>query len=101
MRREAARRARRRERTIRLEAVAPLRGDGDAPIPVFVKLSQYGGEDSLFPLIRVGLNRHGQINLSPDDNDAATQSLLEKRMTRRELKTLCGAVRKISDQIPV
>ncbi len=56
-----------------------LRANDDAVIPVFVKLSQYGGEDSLVPLIRVGLNRHGQINLSPENNDAATQSLLAKR----------------------
>lgn len=62
-----------------LYAERALRGDANALIPVFVKLSQYGGEGSLVPLIRTGLNRHRQINLSPEEEDAQTQTLLAKR----------------------
>jgi hypothetical protein len=70
-----------------LHAERALRGEGDALVPVFVRLSQYAGEEDLVPLIRVGLNRHGQINLSPDHDDAQTRSLLS---TRRFLILLDG-----------
>jgi len=56
-----------------------LRSDTDAFIPVFVKMSQYEGENTLFPLVRVALQRHGQINLSSDENDPQTQQLLAER----------------------
>ncbi|MEJ2555785.1 MAG: CHAT domain-containing protein [Anaerolineae bacterium] len=62
-----------------LYAERALRGDASALIPVFVKLSQYCGEGGLVPLIRTGLNRHRQINLSPEDNDAQTRTLLAER----------------------
>jgi hypothetical protein len=62
-----------------LYAERALRGDANARIPVFVKLSQYSGESSLVPLIRTGLNRHRQINLSPQEEDVQTQTLLAER----------------------
>jgi hypothetical protein len=62
-----------------LYAERALRGDASALIPVFVKLSQYGGEGDLIPLIRTGLNRHRQINLSPEEEDAQTRTLLAER----------------------
>ncbi len=62
-----------------LYAERALRGDASALIPVFVKLSQYGGEGNLIPLIRTGLNRHRQINLSPEEEDAQTRTLLAER----------------------
>jgi hypothetical protein len=62
-----------------LYAERALRGDVQDLIPVFIKLSQYGGEDDLVRLIRMGLNRQGVINLSPDRNDAHTRALLAER----------------------
>jgi hypothetical protein len=62
-----------------LYAERALRGDTQDLIPVFVKLSQYAGEDDLVRLIRMGLNRLGKINLSPDRNDAHTRALLAER----------------------
>jgi len=62
-----------------LYAQRALRGDVQYPIPVLIKLSQYAGEDDLVPLIRMGLNRQGEIKLSPDRNDAHARSLLTER----------------------
>jgi hypothetical protein len=77
------------ERLAFLHADQALHVEANALIPVFVKLSQYGGEESLVPLIRIGFNRHGQINLSPDGNDAQTNTLLRERRFIILMDSLC------------
>jgi hypothetical protein len=79
------------ERLAFLYADRALREGAEAPLPVFVKLSQYGGDDSLIPLVREGLNRHGQLHLSPDPegDDAGTRALLAERRFIFLLDGLC------------
>jgi hypothetical protein len=79
------------ERLAFLYADRALREGAEAPLPVFVKLSQYGGHDSLMPLVQEGLHRHGQIHLSPDPEaeDAGVRALLAERRFIFLLDGLC------------